>query len=520
MDFDSIELKKVQPEVRKRYLREIVILQGWLNLSVDEFQVDYFSDDNIDSVKEILAEQNISDNRRSEYIRSISAVLTELHIPHKQYQLLMKEYGKTTLQKESSDIDISIIRTRLMEFQNNPNIHKILRIMSVTLLNNVKTDITKLLTYTMADIQQWSPDVYQTILDINGTDTNCFGHMTNLKQTSKNFKTVMGYTYTAIVKMLNKPKIEEPITRRTVIPIIIDEWSSLPIVQIHKDNIRRLMERVGIDSITMFNDITILNRIKELDIAANTKLNYVTAICVLLDYTAGVLYSEYTILRMELELHIAKENMQRKVPCFTEVIKSIRKCYDDETTIESVRIMCLVILNNVIGDNDNLQVKNIATETGVLRPSDLINTTFDTDGVESYISIKDKLWVIKKGCTKNKQDRILSIDDDFIEGIQSIYKYRLPNYLVTAKGEKYTGSMSDVIKQYTGYNFDTIRASYFTWRNKITKDRKELIELCRRQGHKYSTAMMNYNRLFYYTVGDSVGDSNFIIDDISGNISV
>jgi hypothetical protein len=386
--------------------------------------------------------------------------------------------------------------------------------MMVVLLNGIKMDISKLLVSTMTDVQSWPETVLCEIKCIINAEQQSFGHGTNLKAVSKKFKTLTGYTYTETVNILgmNKCIIKAPLES---IPdecsgyVEVDtmryyEWESLKIVQIHKDNIRRLAERFGVKTDrfnwTVFNDLTMLRNIKDLDVAISTKLNYVTAICVVLDYTAGILYTEYVMLRMELALNIARENLQRKVPCFTELIKPIRKCFYDKTANESVRILCLVIMNNVTGDGINLMVKNLATETGVLRPSDLINTTFNDVG-ENYIALLDKQWEIRACSTKNKQKRTLLLDSDFIDGVYFIYGDKLPEYLVVAKGcEKYTGSMSDIITQHLGYNFDIIRSSYFTWRNRTAQNREELIELCRRQGHKYSTAMMNYNRIVDHSI--------------------
>ena len=82
-----------------------------------------------------------------------------------------------------------------------------------------------------------------------------------------------------------------------------------------------------------------------------------------------------------------------------------------------------------------------------------------------------------------------------MQGIMEIYGKILPEYMIVKEdGSKYSSGISDITFDTLGIGFDTIRSSYFTWREATTTNRKELLELCWRQGHKYSTAMMNYKR--------------------------
>lgn len=218
-----------------------------------------------------------------------------------------------------------------------------------------------------------------------------------------------------------------------------------------------------------------------------------TAICILLEEIAGCLYNEYKMYQLELQLDEYKSNLCRNVPWFLDLYQDIKRVYETSNH-KSLRVLCLVVLSNVCENNGKLLISE--QEIGVIRPSDLINTKFVDDGKHSYLDLQSRNWLIRKGQTKNKMERLLCISETLSKGIEEIYENKLPEYMIVSKnGKQYSGSMSDVIKEHVGCTFDEIRSSYFSWRERTVADRTELLRLCHRQGHKFSTAMMNYKRV-------------------------
>jgi len=286
--------------------------------------------------------------------------------------------------------------------------------------------------------------------------------------------------------------------------------SILKINEIHIQRIKYLSKHLkqtteAFDHV-FYNNSNTINKIKELkNLSLNTKHNYLTAICTILDVTGGINYQEYTIYRLEIELELIKSNLQRTIPWFPNIYKKLYDTYEDTIVNKSIRIICLFIISNI---HDNFKIDPL-TEIGVLRPSDILRTRLyknaeETSEDESYLNLSTKRYIVHESCTKNKTYRELQLNDTIIQGIQNIYGNKLPKYLfVTDDGNKYASasSISAMLYKYTDLNFDTIRSSYFTWRDAISKtseERKQLIELCRRQGHQYSTAILDYKRIIDY----------------------
>jgi len=511
MDFQSIELR-VQPTVRMRYIKETQRLQELLHLSGDVFEHQYLSDpNNLAHVRDALDSMDVGALRKAEYLRSVGALLSAIHVEHKHLQNLLKEFtseGKV----EREELDRSPLFVRI----SDENVDPLVRIMCAMICYDISADLSVLVKSTIDDpLSEYNYDTTMSCWHIKGKQYTVPALFTELVQkikvkrfttvslstVSRMFKVSTGHTYTEY-RYREKPS-KLPIVQKDVQhPDNGYSWDKLhDVVQIHIDNINRLSTRLERSAecfdTEFYNTEIVLEKIKEIsDLALNTKHNIVTALCVVLDATAGRLHNEYTIYRMELELQLAKSNLQRKIPWFPNIYGKLYEIYKDTAVSKTVRIICLMAISNV--ERETLTVKH-DTETGILRPSDLISTRFD--GTESYIDLREQTWLVHEDHTKNKQTRQFKISETFANGINEIYGDHMPQYLiVTETGTKYQSSVSETIFDALGINFDIIRSSYFTWREATVQNREELLSLCWRQGHKYSTAMQNYKRQVDYSI--------------------
>jgi hypothetical protein len=217
----------------------------------------------------------------------------------------------------------------------------------------------------------------------------------------------------------------------------------------------------------------------------HTRCNICNAMCKLLEQIAAKQYINFTIFRDECCL----ERKKIIKPCtdFETILPKLIEVYQNVNEHKAVRIMCLLIIESHLDKE---------TETGVLRPSDLLSTTFSDDGEHNYIDINEHMLHIKGKYTKNGDERSLRLSDGFIQGIQKIYGNMLPLTVLcqdNLRPYKDTSSISRYFKKSVGYKFDDVRASYLAFRRKSIETPEELHELCRREGHSVRTALEYYD---------------------------
>lgn len=291
-------------------------------------------------------------------------------------------------------------------------------------------------------------------------------------------------------------------THRCQVDVYIPWEEALPNTAVPIGLLRRLQLRFDICACnfnyTLFNSKDTLQKIKAItDWPLNTRVNHITAICTALDYTCGSMYAEYRVYHVELEAELMKANSSRSIEWFPHIHRRLQRLVHNKDVINTARIIALFITDNAIKVDGELQVVHLDTEIGVQRPSEFVNTKFIDDGKSSFMNMAERYWLIREGCTKNKRDRKLNISERIVKGIYEIYGKDLPMYLIVNKsGNKYSGTVSSLIKEHFKFNIGDIRASYFTWRELLIcdEDRRHLRELCHRQGHVFSTAMMDYKR--------------------------
>jgi hypothetical protein len=508
---------------RARYTRDARRLHTILNLPAEHFDLAYFSNNqNIPAIRLALDSLDVGVARRMEYVRILCSILGALRVPHRELLNLLKEYrcaeGKKSEEKRESEErwDENVLET----VQADPNADKGVRVLCTLLSHGIKADISSIVKakldisgcclYTDKKKIQLTAECAAALQDaIPLNDT--------VSRVSRAFKARIGRNYSEfkVKSSEDRGRAEKPEEMEAAHDCqdstgYYQDWDSLDIVDIHKDNIRHLCRRLGLCGCrynwTYFNQAETLQKIRELaDISDNTRINYLTALCVIMEETAGSMYNEYAIYRQELILAMSKQNLTRQVHWFPDIYQRVATLVNDETVNKSIRILALIVTDNVRIDSDGqLAVSDCQTETGVLRPSDLVNTLLrdgeseeDVDS-ESVMSLSAGYWLIREDYTKNRVERRLQLSPSLVKGIRQIYGQHLPKYLIVAKdGERYRAAISSMFEEYFGAGFDDVRSSYFTWREQVTPAtrRGELLELCRRQGHQYSTAMMNYKRV-------------------------
>ena len=508
-DYSTIPLSD---STRARYTRDSRRLHLIVQRPEETFDLEYFQDtENIPAIRMAIDGLEVGTARKREYIRTICSILRVLRIPHREYLYLLKEYREEGPQERERAAE-----TILETVMNDVNKDKTVRVLCILLHYGVSCDISGLLKARL-DTDRGCLITDKGLIPLPAGCLAALQDMMPLCSTdsistiSRRFKAQTGHNYSEFKKGSNtaSEKAESAETEAAhncqETDCYYHDWAALDIVAIHKDNIRYLCKRLNVCHCrynwTYFNQEETLQLIRQLtDIADNTRINYLTALCVIMERTAGRLYSEYSIYRQELILQTSKDNLRREISWFPNIYKDIVKLVSDKSVNSSIRVLTLLITDNVRESGDEIMVADVRTETGILRPSDLVNTQLGAadNGVESYISLDEGYWLIREDFTKNREERRLALSASLVAGIRDIYGDVLPKYLIVAKdGERYKGALSSMFEEYIGYGFDEVRASYFTWRERVTptERRMELLELCRRQGHQYSTAMMNYRRV-------------------------
>jgi hypothetical protein len=495
-------MKLADLSISERYCADLHRLHIWMCVSnPNEICVSDYDD--VARIRNVLDQQDIGYSRCSDYVRSICSMMNKLGIVHDEYCKLLREYDIKGRRLSEKDIKVdtsTLIRVASGDLPTEPGI----RLMCIVLLSGMDLSMKNVHDYLRGTVK------VENVWKVNGHEYVLTDQMREVftalekdscklsyREFSCRFKSVVGNTYSTLYRSL---KVQTVLNVKKHVSVKPDNdmraLLSKNIHAIHLDNLSHLWQRIYEEEkidYYRYDTMECYERVKSLtDLSRNTKINYITAICILLEEIAGRMYNEYKMYQLELQLDEYKTNLCRHVPCFVALYQDIKRVYETSTN-KSLRVLCLVVLSNVNDVNGQLSVSE--HELGVIRPSDMINTRYIDDGKHSYLDLQTNKWLIRKGQTKNKTERLLSVSETLSKGIQEIYDNKLPEYMIVAKnGKKYSGSMSDVIKEHIGCTFDEIRSSYFSWRECTVTDRSILLQLCYRQGHKFSTAMMNYKR--------------------------
>lgn len=489
----------------ERYNSDMKCIQRLMGKSAPgEIELEDYND--VRRIDMILSQADVGYGRRCDYVRTICSMMKVLGKEHDEYCKLLLEYGKkyhTTKVDKNIELDVTQMKSIIKgDKVTEPGV----RLMCIVLERGIEMRLKEVHEYICSEKAEeldrsiWrvkgkeyemSEELYET-LDALRKQTCKLSY----RELSSKFKSATGHTYSEIYSKLNKREAAPKKARKVVVHS--EERGTLRMNEIHLDNLSRMWAKIygeqeleynKYDSKDCYDKVIGLEK----SVSVNTMISYLTAICILMEETGGRLYNEYKMYQQELMLKESRANLERCVVWFPDLYRKISEVYANSDN-KSLRVMCLMIMSNVFEQDGEIHAHS--DETGVLRPSDLINTRFEDDGKNSYLDLNKGEWQIRSECTKNKVERTLRVRESFVKGLKEIYNERYPSYLIVSKnGKQYSGSMSDVIKEHIGYKFDEIRSSYFTWRERTTRDRKSLLELCRRQGHKYSTAMMNYKRI-------------------------
>lgn len=277
--------------------------------------------------------------------------------------------------------------------------------------------------------------------------------------------------------------------------------------QLYRSNMQRLMMAVSGTSDKfypmVFADDATYSKVEEyfdkMGYAVNTRLSYVKGLCKYLEQTPNMpaeIHVRYSKLKDDLKSEQDSGGKAHTDMTFEELVPIIRETMENESRVGGFRIMLAMILSGIEFDlNEDAMTVDKTVEIGVLRPSDLKNTSFFRECSNSWIDIENKRWYIDSELTKNKQTRCIEISDKFIEDIRKVYG-RIPAWLLlNSHGERYDklSSISQMFRKYIGVRFDDIRSAYVTFRHK-TADVSTAMELAKKMGHSYTTAITDYNK--------------------------
>lgn len=175
----------------------------------------------------------------------------------------------------------------------------------------------------------------------------------------------------------------------------------------------------------------------------------------------------------------------RELPIFDEILSEIIRIKDHSKIPMSVKILFLMIIHSVNHGEEDI---------GVLRISDLIHTKMGEDEEYSYMDLERRIWHIRSGYTKNKQERELTIPQEFVDDLKKVWGATVPEWLLTkADGTKYeeTAVLSKQFRYRVRCNPKDIRASYAKHLHN-GGNMEKCKEMAKKMGHHYSTVLTDY----------------------------
>ena len=232
----------------------------------------------------------------------------------------------------------------------------------------------------------------------------------------------------------------------------------------------------------------------------NTQRNYLSTLCKYLECTPGLdasVHSRYFQLQSEVDRELSQEEQvaeRKDVIPYEELAPTMKRLLGDPNVPSYVRVLCAVVVADVELDADG-NVTAVVNNNGVLRPSDLMDTTFTQtqNSALSFFDIEQARWHISSEHTKNKKERELSVPE-LARYMRSIYGEQLPAYMiVNSAGERMQHSYaSKTFKKYAGVPFTDCRKAYINYRMKKGLSMAERHTLTVNMGHTVKTAIMDY----------------------------
>lgn len=274
---------------------------------------------------------------------------------------------------------------------------------------------------------------------------------------------------------------------------------------LYQANMKRLMKYLcGNDSKFFFEiflqDQTyqkILDYFKLQNYSYNTSLSYVKGICKFIENTPSMksdIHVKYCGLYESLKNSQAHLTTKRTNLSFEQMIPFMQNILLDESKIGGFRVIIAMILCGIQVDSDHNVSTNPDKEIGVLRPNDLMHTSFSKELSDSWIDTDNLIWNISANLTKNKTARSFKIPVEFIDNIRKIYG-DMPLWLLLNKDGKPYSSLASIypmFKKYIGVKFGDIRSAFVTYRQR-TADVETAMLLAHKMGQTYKTAIINYN---------------------------
>ena len=263
---------------------------------------------------------------------------------------------------------------------------------------------------------------------------------------------------------------------------------------IHIQRIKQLMETLFENSDVFYHSnidseegVAKVKSALSLMSSLNTQMNYANSLCKFLELTMAKHYTAFTLMRDQISLSLHEKNAEREVAPYNEIIPKLQTALASEKTSQDLKIMCKLLLS--IRQYGEINV-------GALRFSDLVNTRIKDDGDHHYLDLINRVWTLRSGHTKNKQDRIATVSKEFVDYINTINTINTINPekgLICSDTGKTHGISKEFLK-HIGVNFTEVRASYVTYLDSVCKDVELIRTICNNQGHKLTTALESYRR--------------------------
>jgi len=213
----------------------------------------------------------------------------------------------------------------------------------------------------------------------------------------------------------------------------------------------------------------------------NTQLNVINSLCKFLERTMATHYSNVILIRDQISLDLKKQNAERSIFNYQDILAKLESVCS-QTDNRDLKVMVKLLL--CIADFQNITC-------GALRFSDVANTRLADDGEHHFLDLQNRVWVLRKNHTKNKQDRTAKVSDEFADFIESLgLDPNLP--LICTNGK--TDSVSKRFLKQVGINYTDARSSYVTHLDSVCDDVETISTICKNQGHKLQTALESYRR--------------------------
>lgn len=157
-------------------------------------------------------------------------------------------------------------------------------------------------------------------------------------------------------------------------------------------------------------------------------------------------------------------------------------------------------LNSLLNaDNHNCKILHaVLFHVGAIRLFELINTTLIDIPGKNFLDLSAHIWFFRKSSTKQKKERNITLKPEFVLQISNLTHNN--TFLFTRKNGlpyKSSGTLSAVLKKYTGINFQTIRRSDVHNHLKSHSDLHKANDHAHALGHTLKTQINNYANTKY-----------------------